>query len=130
MHLFFKMEEPNIIRLTYKEKVPISSMKEILKITLEDKLTNLIYDNDKCDEIVKSLTNDIRIKLKGIGYDRYKFVVQVLLGERREQGIRMGTRCFWDSNTDNQASETFMNVSIFSMLITKIHSAKNIYFTF
>ena len=25
---------------------------------------------------------------------------------------RMGTRCFWDAGTDNQASETFMNVSL------------------
>ena len=103
-------ESTNIIRLQYKEKVSVSAMKEILKITLEDKLTNLIYDNDKCDDVVKSLTNDIRIKLKGLGHERYKYVVQVLLGERREQGIRMGTRCFWDANTDNQASETFMNV--------------------
>jgi hypothetical protein len=85
------IQEPNIVRLTYKEKVPISSMKEILKVTLEDKLTNLNYDNDKCDDVVKNLTNDIRAKLKGLGYDRYKFVVQVLLGERREQGIRYVT---------------------------------------
>jgi len=25
----------------------------------------------------------------------------------------MGTRCFWDSGTDNHASETFMNDNIF-----------------
>lgn len=25
--------------------------------------------------------------------------------------MHFGTRCFWDSNTDNQASENFTNVS-------------------
>lgn len=75
----------------------------------------------------------------GLNYERYKFVVQVIIGERRDQGVRyfiehcryvclgvwfmvnvhgllscccrMGTRCFWDSTTDNQASATFFNVS-------------------
>ena len=56
-------ESTNIIRLQYKEKVSVSAMKEILKITLEDKLTNLIYDNDKCDDVVKSLSNDIITKV-------------------------------------------------------------------
>ena len=49
---------------------------------------------------------------KNLGYDRYKFIVQVLIGERRDQGVYFGTRCFWDANTDNQASETFTNVGI------------------
>lgn len=41
---------------------------------------------------------------------RYKFVVQVVIGEQRGEGVRMGSRCFWDSETDNVASETFVNV--------------------
>ncbi len=45
-----------------------------------------------------------------LGLPRYKFMVQVLIGENRGQGVRMGSRCFWDSNTDSQASETFINV--------------------
>lgn len=46
-----------------------------------------------------------------LGYgDRYKFVVQVLIGEKKDQGVRMGTKCFWDAGTDNQATENFMNV--------------------
>ena len=38
-------------------------------------------------------------------------IVQVLIGERREQGVRSGTRCFWDASTDSQATENFVNVS-------------------
>lgn len=41
---------------------------------------------------------------------RYKYVVQVVIGEQRGEGVRMGSRCFWDSETDNVASETFVNV--------------------
>ena len=45
-----------------------------------------------------------------LSFDRYKFVVQVYVGERRDQGVRVGSRQFWDANTDNMASETFTNV--------------------
>ena len=44
---------------------------------------------------------------------RYKIVVEVVIGEQRGEGVRMGTRCLWDSDTDNYASDVFMNDSLF-----------------
>lgn len=103
--------EEAIIKLSYKEKVPVATMKEIIRNCLQERLTNFQYDGEKCNEAAKQLSDTIRIRLKSLGYDRYKYIVQVLIGERREQGMHFGTRCFWDSNTDNQASENFTNVS-------------------
>ncbi len=51
---------------------------------------------------------------------RYKYVVHVVIGEKRGEGVRMATRCFYDADTDNVANETFVNVCFFSYL--KIHS--------
>lgn len=103
--------EEQIIKLGYKEKVPIQAMKDVLKECLQERLAGMHqYDGEKCNEAAKVLCDTIRIRLKSMGYDRYKFIVQVLIGEKREQGLHFGTRCFWDSNTDNMASETFVNV--------------------
>ena len=44
---------------------------------------------------------------------RYKIVVEVVMGEQRGEGVRMGTRCLWDSDTDNFASDVFINDSLF-----------------
>ena len=41
---------------------------------------------------------------------RYKFVVQVVIGEDRGACVRMGCRCFWDAETDNYAEDTYRNV--------------------
>jgi hypothetical protein len=110
-------ENDSIVRLSYKEKVPVAAMKEVLKTALAERLTDAKYDAEKCTESAKVLSDTIRNRLKAISpSERFKFVVQVTVGERREQGMRMGTRCFWDSNTDNQASETFMNDSIFAVV--------------
>jgi hypothetical protein len=103
--------EDAIIKLGYKEKVPVAAMKEIIHNCLQEKLTNMQYDGEKCNEAAKQLSDTIRMRLKTLGYDRYKYIVQVFIGERREQGMHFGSRCFWDSNTDNQASENFTNVS-------------------
>ena len=35
---------------------------------------------------------------------------QVVIGEQRGEGVRMGCRCFWDSDTDGYAEDTYRNV--------------------
>jgi hypothetical protein len=106
------VSEP-IAKLQYKEKVPVQAMKEILQRCLHEQFKDGKYDGDKAGEWSKTLSDTIKNKLKDLGYDRYKYVVQVVIGERREQGIRAGTRCFWDTNTDNMASESFVNDHLF-----------------
>jgi superfamily I DNA and RNA helicase len=46
------------------------------------------YEGEKCNESAKVLSDTIRSRLKNLGFQRYKFIVQVVIGERREQGIR------------------------------------------
>jgi tctex1 domain-containing protein 2 len=106
------VSEP-IAKLSYKEKVPVQAMKEILQVCIQEQLKDSRYDGEKAGEWSKTLSDSIKNKLKGLGYDRYKYVVQVVIGERREQGIRSGTRCFWDANTDNMASENYVNDYLF-----------------
>ena len=81
------MSEQNIVRVSYHEKPTVAQMKEVLQQVLST-LTNSVYDGDKCNEKTKELANQIRYKLKDLGKDRYKYVVQVVIGERRDQGIR------------------------------------------
>jgi tctex1 domain-containing protein 2 len=45
-------------------------------------------------------------------YDRYKFIVNVILGEMRGEGVKVAARCFWDADTDNLAQDTYINVFI------------------
>ena len=80
--------DQNVIGLTYREKVPVLTMKEIIQSCLAERLTGCTYDGEKCNEHAKQLSDKIRTQLKNLPYQRYKFVVQVLIGERREQGIR------------------------------------------
>lgn len=44
---------------------------------------------------------------------RYKFLVQVIIGEQRGAGVRMASRCFWDPESDGMATDTFINDTMF-----------------
>jgi len=45
-------------------------------------------------------------------------VVQVVLGEQHGAGIKIGSRCLWDADTDNYASDIFINVSNHDIIVT------------
>jgi len=78
----------NVVRLSYREKVPVGTMKEIVAAALQERLQGAQYEGEKCGEAARGLADTIRNRLKNLGYDRYKFCVQVLIGERRDQGVR------------------------------------------
>ena len=42
---------------------------------------------------------------------RYKIIVQVTLGQMKDQGVRVASRALWDTATDNYASVEYANVS-------------------
>ena len=44
-----------------------------------------------------------------------QLAVNVVIGEQRGQGIKVGCRCFWDSDTDNYAQHLYMNESMFCL---------------
>ena len=64
-------------------------------------------------ETTKKIADEIRKRLKAQDLPRYKYMVQLVIGEQRGEGVRMGCRTFWDRDTDAYASETFTNDSIF-----------------
>lgn len=52
------------------------------------------------------------LTVESLGKTRYKVVVQTTIGQYKDQGIRVTSRCLWDSTTDNYASCNYSNVSI------------------
>jgi hypothetical protein len=47
---------------------------------------------------------------------RYKIIVQTSIGQQRDQGIRIASRCLWDVSTDNYTTVSYTNVSVLCYL--------------
>lgn len=102
-----------IIRPNFSQKFRPVNVKEMIHTVLGEKLTGVTYSADETTSLTKTIADTIKTKLKDMGHERYKFIVQVVIGEQRGEGVKMGCRCFWDSDTDNYAQDIFMNESLF-----------------
>uniref|UniRef100_A0A7S1G226 Dynein light chain n=1 Tax=Bicosoecida sp. CB-2014 TaxID=1486930 RepID=A0A7S1G226_9STRA len=50
------------------------------------------------------IAEEIKRRVKELNVPRYKIIVQVTLGEVKSQGVRVASRCLWDTDTDNYCS--------------------------
>mmetsp|Transcript_68630 Transcript_68630/g.143206 ORF Transcript_68630/g.143206 Transcript_68630/m.143206 type:complete len:122 (-) Transcript_68630:195-560(-) len=105
------------IRPQFHKKFKPMQVKEIIQKCLDDKLTGQKYHVDKASKFSRELADTIKQELKDLQWDRYKYVVQVVIGEQRGEGVKMGSRQFWDVETDNLAQATFTNDSIFAAAV-------------
>eukprot|EP00746_Dinoflagellata_sp_MGD_P010629 gnl/MRDRNA2_/MRDRNA2_121992_c0_seq1.p2 gnl/MRDRNA2_/MRDRNA2_121992_c0~~gnl/MRDRNA2_/MRDRNA2_121992_c0_seq1.p2 ORF type:complete len:126 (+),score=21.54 gnl/MRDRNA2_/MRDRNA2_121992_c0_seq1:97-474(+) len=106
-------ENTYVVHPEYKNKFRPGPAREIIKEVLHAKLEKATYHAEQTQVLTKQVADEIKDRLKELGLARYKIVVQVVIGEQRGQGVRMGTRCFWDVDTDSSASETFSNETLF-----------------
>ena len=97
------------------KRASVNRMREVIKGVIEGRLAGEVpgYNGDAAPSVIKQMSDDIKDGLKGMGLERYKFVVQVSLGEQRGEGVRIGSRCFWQSDTDCCATEKFTTDHIF-----------------
>ncbi|XP_068810485.1 dynein light chain Tctex-type protein 2B isoform X2 [Struthio camelus] len=97
------------LRPGFQRRFKSSTVKECIHAILKEKLTNVQYIPEEMPQLTKSLSEMIKDRLKDEGFDRYKMVVQVVIGEQRGEGVNMAARCFWDADTDSYAHDVFMN---------------------
>ena len=83
---------------------------------VEEKLKDAQYNAENVSNWVREIADEVKQRLKDVNQDRYKFCVQVVIGEQRGEGVKMGCRCFWDSDTDNYSQVTYSNESIFCVV--------------
>ena len=86
-------------------------IRDVLKQELEGKSYPQGGAPNEVQAILKSIADNIKKKLTQVwgASSRYKFVVQVIFGEFKGQGIKSGSRCFWDTETDNCAWDQYIS---------------------
>uniref|UniRef100_A0A7S3CYT8 Uncharacterized protein n=1 Tax=Palpitomonas bilix TaxID=652834 RepID=A0A7S3CYT8_9EUKA len=88
-------------------------VREIIRKTLAEKLEGKDYDAAQAPNVTKELCTAVKEKVKATGCTRHKLVVQATIGQMKGQGVRIASRCLWDVETDNYASDSFQNESLY-----------------
>ncbi|XP_072259152.1 dynein light chain Tctex-type protein 2B-like [Pyxicephalus adspersus] len=98
------------------EKVPLSSIKQILESYLPERMGDMKYDHTKAPSLVKQITEEVRAQVKKVLPARYKMLCLVTLGERAQEDIAIVSRCLWDPHADNYVAHVYENSSIFCVV--------------
>ncbi|XP_062382425.1 dynein light chain Tctex-type protein 2 [Sardina pilchardus] len=82
---------------------------------LDKALTNLTYDHDNCREVADKVSTDIKAFLKEQVFDRYRYVVRVIIGEKKGQAVKVVGRALWDQEKDNFLTVTHENRHLYAV---------------
>ncbi|XP_031780596.1 tctex1 domain-containing protein 2 [Nasonia vitripennis] len=108
-------DSTNIYQISPKldEKFKPLSAKEVIHNVLFDYLSTKEYIKDDAPTWTKEIADIIRDKIKKLEFKKYKYMVNIVLGQKNGAGLKMGTRCIWDAETDCYAHDCFTNDSLF-----------------
>lgn len=82
---------------------------------LESYLSDYTYEAKSCARLTCDLSNMVKARVKEMGFERYKLVCQVVIGEQEQQGINIVSRFLWDKKTDSYATGTYSNGQIYAV---------------
>ncbi|KAI8836365.1 Tctex-1 family-domain-containing protein, partial [Chytridium lagenaria] len=69
--------------------------RKIVEEILAANLTKVKYDPEKVQSLSLKIANEALAALKKLEFERYKYVVEVTIGEFKAQGIRVASRALW-----------------------------------
>ena len=92
-------------------------VENLMQDVLKEFLNDVEYSHVLGQRMSKLLTDTIKTRVKEFRWDRYKFVVHVIIGENKEQDIRAASRFLWNEKTDSYASTTFSTRSLFALAV-------------
>ncbi|PWA00338.1 hypothetical protein BB558_003615 [Smittium angustum] len=94
-----------------RNKFDTNLAKKVTLETIEKELENVKYDKEEISEITKTLADKIQTEvLARMNLKKHKILVNIIIGESRDQGLRIGTMCKWDQNNDGYAEIMYTNV--------------------
>jgi len=104
------------LRPNHRKKFRPAQVKDTVRKVLVEKLKDQDYIPDTVQGTCKEIADQVREQLRVLDFEGYKLIVNVVIGEQRGEGLKLGCRCFWDMDTDNYAEETFINTSLFAVV--------------
>ena len=109
-----KLQMENSYRLEPADMVDQQKVKAVMNESIKLFMAKQSsYSPAKSAQVSRYLTEDIKTRLKQFNIKRYKFVVHVMIGQSKEQGMQYVTRCIWDTQTDDVATVVYAHKDLF-----------------
>ena len=90
-----------------------SKVKQLIEAVVSKYMAEKDYDHNQAKTWAEDVVDQIKSEVKTLNIPNYKIVVQSVIGQLTGQGVRVTSKCFWDHKTDNFATFTYENQSLF-----------------
>uniref|UniRef100_A0A8B9RSZ7 T-complex-associated-testis-expressed 3 n=1 Tax=Accipiter nisus TaxID=211598 RepID=A0A8B9RSZ7_9AVES len=112
-----KIRYANTYRLESHNKFQDYLVRDKAQAILTNKLQQAKYDGVSSPSLCASISEEILKAVKELDFDRYKYVVSVLIVEKAGQAINVASRWVWDVQRDTWVSakcetETFIALAL------------------
>ncbi|CAF0877805.1 unnamed protein product [Rotaria sp. Silwood1] len=100
-------------------KADIARLRRVATSVIETAISGYKYDPNQGKQFSLALAERVRNQIKQLPFQRYKIVVQVSIGEKKGQDLRVASRCIWDLKWDRhltiskETSDAYVTVTIF-----------------
>lgn len=98
------------------------TVKEICEKAMERELEPLgqkEYDEEDAKTALTELAEKVKSVLKekyNAASKRYKLIVSVNVGQKKDQGVRLAVRCLWNDVADSYVTASYMNEVIWATM--------------
>lgn len=96
-------------------KFSSKQMERAMKEILEKQLSETEYNEKMCPTLAATLSSTIKDRAKAFPWKRYRYVVQVIVGQNSQQAVKIGSRCIWDEKNDNFACASYKSKTLFAV---------------
>lgn len=100
-------------------RLDITRLRRVATTTIESAIIGYNYEGTQGKQFSVALAELIRSQIKQLPFTRYKIVVQVVIGQKRGQDLRVTSRCMWDTQLDRhltiskETKDAFVCVTMF-----------------
>ncbi|XP_066298581.1 dynein light chain Tctex-type 5-like [Branchiostoma lanceolatum] len=112
-----KTKQENTYKMTPDEgkKFSPAKVEAVMNMVLQQYLENEKYDPGTSANLTTILADVLKNRVKELNFSRYKIVSHVCIGQTDNNTVELGSRCLWDQSTDNYATATYRNESLFAV---------------
>ena len=100
-------------------RVDVARLRRVATSVIETAISGYKYDATQGKQFATALADRIRSQVRQLPFQRYKVVVQVVIGQKKGQDLRVASRCVWDMKWDRhltitkETNDAFVTVIIF-----------------
>ncbi|KAM3963328.1 dynein light chain Tctex-type 5-A [Aphomia sociella] len=104
-------------QLNPKKRFDADQVQKILERVVSYELGEVEYSEKQVPDLCLSLAETLRNAVKEENYNRYRIIVMVTIGQRRQQSVHMFHSFLWDHERDAFAAFNFENCHLFANVV-------------